>query len=189
MPQTKQSFSPNQAALLDEIARRLAQPLTEDPIKVFDLTLAEGQTHDRALAEWHAFEMSAIIFAIETLLRSKDSIEPVIKLFQQSLLDKLSPGCSGHLAEIGADRQIEYGRKIPEAFEYARCGNPEKLMDLSIKAAGRVIGRYDEFCVDTQHSQSVYEFSKTTASVIAGSIEVVGKLIESIQVNTSGEFV
>jgi hypothetical protein len=179
MPSKNTLPSQTRAELVQDIAVRLAKPFSgDDPFKDFGLSLARGQTRDRAVAEWYAMTLAAIQVGMEHSLPSKDKAEPILSSLQEVLSLKQTPGSRRGFLQIVGDRRVEYVREIYEAI-YSDDGT--KLMALSIKMAGRIVGRYGDVSESTC-SPDVLEYSTTIVYKLGRFIPGIQGLFNTLQV-------
>ncbi len=131
---------PTREELIKEVVSCLVETLTTPSEFFRRLVLAEGQTPDCALAEWHAVMTSAVTYAIVASLDSREKISPLLDAFQPAFVKSLSPGCREVFLKIANARAADYTQGIHAALS---SGDLPQAIGLSSLMARRVTGHYD----------------------------------------------
>jgi hypothetical protein len=131
----------SRANRLRQLAEELVSSEVVDPIKRYNLRLAENQTHERASAEWHSAMMASMVCGMLMSLKTQQRVGPLLGEFRPKFLSFVGPWCQHHFLEIINEREAEYVNDIREML---KSDDKIKLEDLCVKIAGRVIGNYEE---------------------------------------------
>jgi hypothetical protein len=135
------SKEPTREFLIKDVAYHLVQ-LNTAPNSFFGgLSLAEGQTPDVALAEWHALTMSSMFYALWASLGSGEKIFPILDAFQPAFAKALAPGCREVFLAIVDAREAFYVKQISNVL---KSGEPADALRLSGLMLRRITGSYDE---------------------------------------------
>ncbi len=135
------SKRPTREELIREFVSGLVEDLTTPSEFFAHLALAEGQTLDSALAEWHALMISATTYALWASLGSREKIFPILDVFRPAFLEFLSPGCREVFLKIASAREEDYIKGISAAL---KSKDVTQAIELSSLMARRVTGHYDE---------------------------------------------
>src|SRR6266566_1335672 len=128
-----------------EVIRIVVNEMVESELKpnnyINSLLLAEGQSLDNSLAEWHAVSFSIMHYAFAVSLGTADKISPMISMFRVALAERLSLNCRNRFLAIVTAREKEY---LHGLFETLNSRDAEQAMKLCGSMGARITGHFDE---------------------------------------------
>jgi len=136
-------------ATKEELIRKVAEDLAADASRnaklfsdIFGHTpLADGQTLDRAMAEWQAIMVSGTVYALWASVGSAEKIFPILDAFKPAFLARLSPGCREAFMGIANSREDFYVKSFSDVLTSKDDAN---AVNLSGAMARRVTGHYND---------------------------------------------
>lgn len=161
--------------LIKEFAKGLVESQTKPPEFVGRVALAEGQTPDRALAEWYALENTMMTYALWASVGSRDKIFPILDMYQPLLLEALRPGCREIYLRIVSTREEQYMRKIAEVLE-SREAHRALAVRLATLMARRITGHYNEERQELEEGYFPFPDGPDIATAVGLWILVIGSL-------------
>ena len=103
----KQPQKSKRAELVNQVAEGLLRPENTNPLEGFNLRLAQNQTRDRAVAEWHAAMTAAMVCGMWSSLKTQEKVKPILDAFHPKFLNILEPSCRDEFLEIANVREPE----------------------------------------------------------------------------------
>lgn len=133
---------PSRSELIKDVASELAKNESAPPPDfITELTLANGQTPDRALAEYYALTFSALTYALWASLGTQEKVFPILDVLQPIFVQSLSSDCKRIFLEIATLREQMYIKTIDETLKSA---DTARAIRLSSSMVARITGHYDE---------------------------------------------
>lgn len=129
----------------DEIGKLLAaayqKSFSADTFHSFfgSTSLADGQTIDFALAEWHAFGTFSFTYCLWNVYGKRDKIFPILDSFQPAVLEslRLNGAAEKQFLAIASDREKEY------VSQYGKVKNGTSMAVFYGRVIAHITGTFD----------------------------------------------